>query len=82
MRPSQVGLITDRPEVRLVATQALGNNTTVAPKNMSREELIEMGSSARFGRQYHSATGSGALRGNRQAVAEAVANWESRLRRH
>ena len=37
MRPSQVGLITDRPEVRLVATQALGNNTTVAPNNMSRE---------------------------------------------
>jgi len=39
---------------------------------MSREELIELGSSARFGRQYHSATGSGSLRGNRQAVAEAV----------
>ena len=34
-----MGLITDRPEVRLVATQALGNSTTDAPNNMSREVL-------------------------------------------
>ena len=36
-RPIHIGLMTDRPDVRLTATQTLGTRITAAPINMSRD---------------------------------------------
>jgi hypothetical protein len=38
-KPIQAGLMSDRPDVRLIATHTLGNSTIAAPSNMSREVL-------------------------------------------
>jgi len=38
-KPIQTGLMSDRPDVRLIATHTLGNSTIAAPSNMLREVL-------------------------------------------